>query len=526
MKSALEVYPEVFPNEEILDKTIVRFVDDTFLGDSTTGVPTIWLFHSDKGDTIQHNTCVDMSWVEESQFRRILSIFTFVTLAATTDIVPIKDMLDNALRHAQEAIVNAENRNLGDAFLSYVKNGEKQRIINFKTISDSSLIDEYANKIDDTYIAYEGEMGKWQSYAKTIIPKRVHKGFPQDKLFLPREKRNFRLPDGILYGPFGLILSAMDGKKDLERIIRECLFEHGLDELSDSSFKEYVLSVLKLSNAGYLSVTELNPLTKDDLVVALRELGLKKTDIVALHSSLSACGHLQGGANALIEAFRECSNTLIAPTFTRSFIAFEGSVNKGKTFSPYDKNDISSVWTGAVPKAMLKMGAKRSNHATHSWCGLGEKTDELISAQKLLDPPTCSTSPLAYAHKAGGKIVLYGVSVGGLTFLHYLEDEANAKFLANAVVKIKNDDGSLTTEVIHRHLPGCRGFYGDTTFSSKIMRTLIAKGLEIKSVNFGIGKIMMIDMKQLYDLGMEAFREDKNATLCERPDCTFCRKFD
>ena len=39
------------------------------------------------------------------------------------------------------------------------------------------LIEEYANKIDDTFVEYTGEMVDWQKRAKTIIAKRKTIGF-------------------------------------------------------------------------------------------------------------------------------------------------------------------------------------------------------------------------------------------------------------------------------------------------------------------------------------------------------------
>lgn len=526
MKSAFEVYPEVYPNTEYLNGEMVQFTDDTFLGDSTTGVPTMWLMYgADPKSANQHNTCVTMEWIQADKYARVLSMLGFVTVASVCKVIPIKDMLDNALRLANLTIEKKAKINSDKAYISFYKRGEKQTILDFKKISSSPLIDEYANKIDDTHVEFvDKNAGVWQNYAKTIVPTRVQKGLPFDRINAPKHARKI-LPDRVIYGPLGLILSAMDGKKNMEQLIREAVWEDGNKALTDDTFKEYVDAIFFLAKYNYISVVENNPITKDDLVKALKELGVEKDDLVLLHSSLSGCGHLQGGANVLIDAFLECANTLLAPSFTRPYVAFEGAVNKNKGYRPYDKNDTSNIWTGGVPKVMLKRGAIRSAHASHSWCGIGDMAKDALSAHALLDPPTGETSPLDYALKHKGKIVMYGVGARALTFLHYVEDKVNAEFLDNAIVKVKGDDGKISTYMIPRHLPGCRGFYKGDGFDSKILKKMVEKGLVVKSVKFGIGNIYMFDMEDLFDKAMAVFSEDKNATLCEDPNCLFCSKY-
>lgn len=525
MKSAIEIYSEVFPKTEVFTKTYVGFDDDAFLGDSTTKIPTMWLlFDEERSKARWHNSCMDFSQIDKKKYARMLSVLGLVTILSVCDVINPKEMIDNAMRLAEEKIAKESKRDEDNSRLSFFKAGEREIISDFKKIIQPSLVDEYAQKIDNTYLDFcDKNMGLWQSLAKTIIPKRETIGLPYDMIRAPKSERK-PLPDGVLYGPFGLVLSAMDGKKDLERLIRESIWETG-EVSSDSIFKRYVNGVYYLAKYGYLSIEEKNPLTKNDLIIALKELGIKKSDVVLLHSALSGCGHVQGGENAIIDAFLDCANTLCCPSFTRPYIIFEGELNREDRFRPYDKNDFENISTGSIPKTMLRRGAIRSNHATHSWCAIGEKAGELLSSHSLLDAPTGEESPLANALKLKGKVVLYGVGANAFTFVHYLEHKANAKFLANAVVKVKNDLGEITTEVIHKHLPGCRDFYSGNGFGSKIMTRAKKMGLDVKSVKFGVGNIYMIDLEEFYNIGMKLFEDDPNVTLCDDPKCLFCRKW-
>ena len=63
--------------------------------------------------------------------------------------------------------------------------------------------------------------------------------------------------------------------------------------------------------------------TKDDLVLGFRRVGLKAGQHVVCHSSLSRFGHVIGGADAVIDALEEVithEGTLVLPTFSSRLI--------------------------------------------------------------------------------------------------------------------------------------------------------------------------------------------------------------
>ena len=64
-----------------------------------------------------------------------------------------------------------------------------------------------------------------------------------------------------------------------------------------------------------------NALTRRDIAYDLRKQGLRKGDIVELHSSLKAIGKVRGGPKTVIAAFQDVlgnTGTLMTPTFTYS----------------------------------------------------------------------------------------------------------------------------------------------------------------------------------------------------------------
>ena len=368
----------------------------------------------------------------------------------------------------------------------------------------------------------------WRDYAAKQIYARAQQGLPYDLVRIPKDQRR-PLPDGMLYGPMASLLSGMDGKKNLAQIILETEADRQVS-LTDARIKKYVDAINYLTDWGYLTAVERTELTPAMLTDALRQAGVTADDVLLVHSSLSRCGYISGGAEGVIRGVMEAvgkNGTALFPTFTRPYIYLGTSLNKDWNYRPYDPADPRQVWTGTVPRVLLEKfkEAKRSRHITHSWAGLGPQAEACISAHGPSDPPASETSPMAKALALGGKVVYIGSGLAPSTFLHYLETACNAAFLQPAVCRVKNQDGSLRTVCIEKHLPGHRDFYCQDAEKCKFFVRAVKAGLKISEVPFGMGKIQMIDLKSFYEIGMKLMREDPRVLLCDNPDCQFCREF-
>ena len=157
-----------------------------------------------------------------------------------------------------------------------------------------------------------------------------------------------------------------------------------------------------------------NPQTQEQICEALRALGLPSGAIVFVHSSMSSIGYVEGGADALVDAFLQVlgpTGTLSVPTFTFS--------HSGKTDPVFDPASDPSEMGRLTEETRTRPGAQRSCHLLHSVAALGAQATEI----------TASHGPSAWAkdgpfwklHELDAYILLLGVPYLRCTFIHLLE---------------------------------------------------------------------------------------------------------
>jgi len=536
IKMVSQVFTEEFKFPKVVEKYLSHH-DDMFLSDSSVGLPTIWPLGEHVGETgnvdFHHNSSWDNDYLDEENFARAMGYYTaWVGLVAgmNEDLVPAFAAASAELAKDSLQMLAAKKTCIGETAdrMAFLTDRMKAALANYKLAADHPAIDAAIAELTAPESASPSAPAfAWLEYADKLIPTRVGVGLPFDRTRIPKKYRK-GLPGSMIYGQLAFVFSAMDGKKTLKQALCEAFWERP-SEVTDKTVKQFVDSVMYLASWGYLEVENRAPITKAMIVDALKRVGVRQGDVLLMHSGLSHLGHIDGGADTVLDALAEAvgeEGTVLMPAFTRPYIAFEGSVNKSRIYRPFAPEFFDNINTGAIPKAQLyRPGNKRSAHATHSWCGFGKMADYCLSAHTCLEPPASENSPMAKALELGGKVLFFGSDIHTNTFLHYLEDKANAPFLENAVVKIKDAAGRYRTEVIHNHLPGHRSFYGLDCREGKFYRNAFAKGLQVQEAQLGMGRLHLMDLKQLDTIGMELLREDPLATLCDSPTCSFCRKF-
>ena len=172
----------------------------------------------------------------------------------------------------------------------------------------------------------------------------------------------------------------------------------------------------------------LPPVTAGEIARDLRVLGLRPGDVVLVHSAMSRLGHVQGGARAVVAAFRDAlgpGGTLAVPTFP-----FTGSMLAHVRRDPDFDVDATPSRMGAVSEAVrTHPGARRSLEPTHPVAALGPAAGELLADHANAQGPCDEHSPLYRLARAGGYVLLLGVDFRSCTLLHTAEELARVPFI-------------------------------------------------------------------------------------------------
>ena len=153
-----------------------------------------------------------------------------------------------------------------------------------------------------------------------------------------------------------------------------------------------------------------------------------------VHSSLRSFGHVEGGAGTVVDAVLSAGCTLLVPTFSDAYFvptlphqrparnawsydrARPPSPGSLRLYTP-ESNEIDRDM-GIVSATVLQTpGRVRGNHPIMSFAALGPLAGALINAQS----PEDVCAPLAALVRHRGWILMMGVGLTEMTFLHYAE---------------------------------------------------------------------------------------------------------
>ena len=114
-------------------------------------------------------------------------------------------------------------------------------------------------------------------------------------------------------------------------------------------------------------------ITRTRIADDLRSLGVRRGDLLMIHSSLRSLGAVDGGAPTVVDALLEVlgtEGTLVGPAFT-----FASASSPDFVFDP----GATPSEMGAVAEEIrCRPGAMRSTHALHSLSAVGPYADTII----------------------------------------------------------------------------------------------------------------------------------------------------
>ena len=131
----------------------------------------------------------------------------------------------------------------------------------------------------------------------------------------------------------------------------------------------------------------------DQIADDLQALGIRQGDAVMMHSSLSALGPVDDGAQTVVDALLRsvgADGTLLVPAFRDSvwgkpenFTNTDCSCNEQSRLCPSQQPGFQGVIAETIRQ---RPGSLRSCHPTHSWVALGPAAEELLKGHA--DCPT------------------------------------------------------------------------------------------------------------------------------------------
>ncbi len=163
--------------------------------------------------------------------------------------------------------------------------------------------------------------------------------------------------------------------------------------------------------------------TKETVKNAAIEAGIKKGDMLIVHSSFKSMGEVDGGAEAVVSGFLEAigeEGTLVFPTLSQ-----EDFLNSYKTWHMDKKSDVGYL----TNYFRCREGSYRSDQATHSVAACGKKAKWLTETHghtskrwgNMGDTPFAPDSPWQKMYDEGANILLLGVGPMAITFRHFAE---------------------------------------------------------------------------------------------------------
>jgi aminoglycoside 3-N-acetyltransferase len=254
--------------------------------------------------------------------------------------------------------------------------------------------------------------------------------------------------------------------------------------------------------------------TREQIATDLSRLGLQSRDVVFFHSSLRSLGWVEGGAEAVIDAFLDVvgpEGLVIAPTLTFTFA--EGDLAR----YAFDPTETPSR-VGRITEALWRRpGAHRSGHPTHSIAAIGTRAEELVVGHEHIST-FGSTGPYRRYVDWGAKILFLGVDLRCNTTLHAIEDWLDLPYLQTSQACVKGQDGQPTIVEITKSPLGDRDFYRE---SSKVDRLLVDSGL-VRRGKVAAAEARWMPSQEMVEVVVNAIYDTPDLLLCDRADCEFC----
>lgn len=215
-----------------------------------------------------------------------------------------------------------------------------------------------------------------------------------------------------------------------------------------------------------MNETELSEvLTKEKLISGLQMVGITGSQILEVHTKMSAFNYVVGGAKTIVDGLLElCQNggTILMPTQVAD--NSEPSDWQYPPISPelwktvrqeipaFDPESSDTHYMGSVVlNFQHREGVVSSKHPSFSYAAWGRYAKLLVNGQSL-HFPLSEESPAARLYELKGYILLMGVDLSSCTALHLAEYRSDCRPIQIQGAMVDTKEGSKWKEYLDLQL--------------------------------------------------------------------------
>ena len=260
-------------------------------------------------------------------------------------------------------------------------------------------------------------------------------------------------------------------------------------------------------------------ISRQTIEAHLAELGLKKGDVVLVHSDLRTVDRARDltklpnyGADLVIDAFLETvgpEGLVVFPAFTKAFE--EGQ--PGPSGDVYDPTSTRSRVGSITDFFWRREAAVRSSHPTHPVAAIGRRAKEFCDA-----PADQSTfdrrGPWGKMYDWDGYVCWYGTDNRTNTTVHVVEDWMDMPYMEVAYALVRGPDGQPVRTKVTKSPAGARDFYRKDSRSAAVLE---ASGI-IQATQIGRARVSLMKVRELHRVLREAILKDPCLLLKEETE--------
>lgn len=255
-------------------------------------------------------------------------------------------------------------------------------------------------------------------------------------------------------------------------------------------------------------MTDKPSVTRAQIEAGLREVGLRTGDVVLVHSSLSAFGYVEGGADTVIDALLAAvgeTGTVVVPTFT-------WRANHAAETVTFDVRASSCKHeVGIIPETFRRRPqARRSTHVCHSVAAIGPHTDQVMG-EGISSFGAGSTFHRLYDLDAW--CLLLGVGFTSCTELHAVEEFMRVPYrhhrdFAGSTVVLEDGTRVPSRAIEYLREPGYTNDFAK-------MRAVFDRAGVLRTTRIGAAEVINVRIRDIFDITRRLMEDDIGFLLNE-----------